>query len=207
MLCFKESVLWRRNNISFKRDTENVALLQVKERLDTNYCQVLGWKTFVHVSIMHQTSFWETQNIVRENDQLCSFENEKLHFKYTIWFMISEKSITRCTFLHFVARMHQKFQQGIQKNYVPKFTILSTLILTLYELVVFIDMNIQKAGISKHSWKKIMQLLWTVANYLLKKMLNMELNLILIVLVEFANIKHSWNLQQIWWIPCNLSKL
>ena len=108
MLCFKESVLWRRNNISFKRDTENVALLQVKERLDTNYCQVLGWKTFIHVSIMHETSFWGAQNIVHENHQLCSFENEKVHFKYTIWFMISEKSITRCTFLHFVARMHQK---------------------------------------------------------------------------------------------------
>ena len=39
-----------------------------------------------------------------------------------------------------------------------------------------------------------------------KKILNMELNMILIVLMEFAYIRHSWNLQQIWWIPCNLSK-
>ena len=37
--------------------------------------------------------------------------------------------------------------------------------------MVFIDMNtyIQKAEISKRSWKKIMQLLQTVVTYLLKK--------------------------------------
>ena len=39
MLCLKENVLWR-NDISFKKNTEKVVVLQVKERLDTNYCQV-----------------------------------------------------------------------------------------------------------------------------------------------------------------------
>ena len=39
-----------------------------------------------------------------------------------------------------------------------------------------------------------------------KKMLKTELNLILILLMRFGNIRHSWSLQQIWWIPCNLSR-
>ena len=47
---------------------------------------------------------------------------------------------------------------------------------------------LQKEGISKHSGKKIMQLVWTVVTCL---MLNMELNMILIVLMEFACIIHS----------------
>ena len=67
--------------------------------------------------------------------------------------------------------MHQKSQQGIQKNCVLEFPILSAHQLPSYKLVVFIDMNtyIQKAEISKRSWKKIMQLLQTVVTYLLKK--------------------------------------
>ena len=42
--------------------------------------------------------------------------------------MISEKNITRCTFLHHGACMHQKSQQGIQPFKLP-----------LCGLVVFID--------------------------------------------------------------------
>ena len=34
-------------------------------------------------------------------------------------------------------------------------------------LVIFIDMNMYE-GISKHSWEKIVQLLWIVVTYLLK---------------------------------------
>ena len=48
--------------------------------------------------------------------------------------MISEKNITRRTFLHRGACIHQKSQQGIQK-------IISALKLILCGLVVFIDMN------------------------------------------------------------------
>ena len=66
----------------------------------------------------------------------------KAHFRYTIWFMISEKSITRCTFLHCGAHMHQKFQQGIKKKIcVPKFPIYSAFRLPSCELTVFIDTN------------------------------------------------------------------
>ena len=55
-----------------------------------------------------------------------------------------------------------------------------------YEHIIFL----QKAGVSKHSSNKFMQLLWTVVTYLPKKMLNMELNMMFwIVLMEFAYIK------------------
>ena len=51
----------------------------------------------------------------------------KAYFRYTIWFMFSEKSITRCAFLRIGARVYQKSLQDIQKNWVPKFPILSAL--------------------------------------------------------------------------------
>ena len=38
------------------------------ERHDVNYCQVQGWKEFMHVSVMHQTSFWGAQNMMHLND-------------------------------------------------------------------------------------------------------------------------------------------
>ena len=41
MLRLREKCLWR-NGISFKKDAEKVALLQVKERLDTNFCRIQG---------------------------------------------------------------------------------------------------------------------------------------------------------------------
>ena len=41
---------------------------------------------------------------------------------------------------------------------------------------------------------------------LYKKMLNMGLNMMLIVLKEFAYIRHSWTLQKIWYIPSNLNR-
>ena len=40
---WKENVL-RRNNIPFKKNTEKIVI--AAERLDTNYCQVQGWKKF-----------------------------------------------------------------------------------------------------------------------------------------------------------------
>ena len=49
----------------------------------------------------------------------------KALFRYKIWFMISEKGITRCTSPPRGARMPQKSQQGIQKNCIPEFPILS----------------------------------------------------------------------------------
>ena len=50
--------------------------------------------------------------------------------------MISEKGITRCTSPPRGARMPQKSQQGIQKNCIPEFPILSNSF-----PLVFTDMN------------------------------------------------------------------
>ena len=55
-----------------------------------------------------------------------------------------------------------------KKNCVPQFLILSALKLTSCVLAIFVDMSTCK-GISKHSWKKIMQLIWTAVTYSLEK--------------------------------------
>ena len=83
-----------------------------------------------------------------------------------------KKNVISCKYLHHGACMQQKSQQGIQPSKLP----LSPLN-CLCGLVVFIDMNFtciylqKEAGVSKYY-------LFT------KKMLSMELDMILIVLME-----------------------
>ena len=77
-------------------------------------------------------------------------------------------------------------------------------------LVVFIGMNMYTLTKGRN-FKTFLRENYAVARgscYLFTKktLLNMELNIILIVLMVFANIKHSWNLQQILLIPCSLSR-
>ena len=66
--------------------------------------------------------------------------------------------------------MYQKVSanKAYKKNCVPQFPVLSALKLTSCVLAIFVDMNTYK-GISKHSWKKILQLIWTVVTYSPKK--------------------------------------
>ena len=44
------------------------------KKWDKNYCQILDWKNFVQIFIMHQTSFWmfEWREILRMNKRLCN---------------------------------------------------------------------------------------------------------------------------------------
>ena len=51
-----------------------------------------------------------------------------------------------------------------------------------------------------------MQFLLAIVTSLGKKKLNMELNMILIMLLEYAYIRHSLTLQQFQQIPCSLSR-
>ena len=37
------------------------------ENLDKSYCQIQGWKYFVYICVMHQTSVWEARNIVHKD--------------------------------------------------------------------------------------------------------------------------------------------
>ena len=120
----------------------------------------------------------------------------------TIWFMISEKSITRCAFLHYGACMHHKSQQSIPKNCAPEFPILSALKLPLGGLMVFIDITTYMFT-EDRNFKKCLKDNYAITCYLFT---DKTLNMILIVLMEFAYIRHSWNLKQIWWIPSNLSR-
>ena len=83
-------------------------------------------------------------------------------------------------------------RQGIQKNCVPEFPeYMNTYIIT--------------EGSNFKTFSKENDAIALVSCYLLtRKMLNVELNMILIVLMEFAYIRYSETLQQIWWIPCNM---
>ena len=74
------------------------------------------------VRFYHQTSFWGASNIDYENN--CAHLKMKVRlvsFSYTVWFMISETNITRCLFLHRGACMHQKSQRGMQKMWTSGF--------------------------------------------------------------------------------------
>ena len=46
------------------------------ERLDKNYCEIQSWRNFAHICIVHQTYFWEEQDLAQK--QLCSNERNKL---------------------------------------------------------------------------------------------------------------------------------
>ena len=71
-------------------------------------------------------------------------QTAKAYFRYMIWFMISKKCITRCTFFCCCSHMHQKSQQRYKKTCVPEFPIFSALNLLSCGLVVFIDMKMYR---------------------------------------------------------------
>ena len=122
MVCLKGNNLWK-NNILFKIDTGKFVLLQIKRK---------AWHKLLSISWLKRIfcMFLSCTKILRctkyfAQKRLWSFKNKRLFYiKYTVCFMISEKSITRCTF-HCGGRMHQKYQQGIQKNCLLKSPILS----------------------------------------------------------------------------------
>ena len=121
------------------------------ERCDTNYCQVQGWKSFVYVSI--------TKHPFDEGHQILITKTIVLIWKWKAHFIQ----------LHnLVHDFWKKISQG-----ACFFTVVHACTRSLNEtsrkcgLVVFIDehgyiLTEGGRGVSKHSWKKIMQLLWTV---------------------------------------------
>ena len=107
---FKKNVWWR-NNILFKKETEKIALLQVKGSIQI-IVKFSTKKRFYHPPDI----LWGARNI--RHQILCSntlkkgmnnwkfifpwrkinwhvLQIAKAHFSYAIWFMISEKNITR----------------------------------------------------------------------------------------------------------------
>ena len=93
--AFKIKRLSWGNNISFKQNTENVVyIITCKSRLDTNYCQVQGWKNLMHVFLMHQISFSREQNIIQENDSYAHLKKERIisGTHSGSWFLIKKSS-------------------------------------------------------------------------------------------------------------------
>ena len=101
--------------------------------------------------------------------------------------MISEKGITRSPFLHYGARKHHKSQQGIPETCPPEFPILSALKLPSYRLMAFIDINTYMVT-EDQNFKKCLKDNYAITCYLFT---DKTLNMILIVLMEFAYIRHS----------------
>ena len=130
----------------------------------------------------------------------------KAHFKYTIWFIISEKSIMRCTVssrcMHgtkSLTRHTKKVCFKIFRSFSPKITFMWT----------FTDMNTYKLTEGRN-FKILLKANYTAAldscYMFTKKTLNIELNIMLIVLIEYAYIRDSFTLQQFPWIPCTLRR-
>lgn len=121
----------------------------------------------------------------------------KVHFRYKIWFIISEKDITKCMFFRGGHEAPKILTRHIKKNYI--FLILSALKLLSSGLVVlqiWTHIILQKTEISllkesyKHFWKKVMQIVLSSCYIFIKKVLNMVLKMILIVLMEFLYLIH-----------------
>ena len=139
MVCLKENIQWKKYLI--QKGYWKGCVIARSEKQDKNYCQIQVWKHFMHVlNILFRGTKYCPQKGLCSNT-LKSNELKMAHFRYTIWFMISKKSITRCTFLRRSTRMHQKFWKGIQKNGVPQFPMLSALKLPVCRLVFFIYMT------------------------------------------------------------------
>ena len=86
---------------------------------------------------------------------------------------------------------HLKSQQGTQKSYAPEFLILAVLKLTSCGLVDLLNMNKVK-GTHLKTLKEKLKLLRTIVRCIFpKKILNMDWNMMLTVLMEFAHIRHS----------------
>ena len=123
----------------------------------------------------------------------------KTHFSYSIWSMISEKLPVPWygvhVFHHGGSRMYQESQQTryTKKFVYKKFQFFQPLIIVpSCVLVIFMDINTYILTERKEfqnilESKKIMQLVWTAVTCLI---MNMRLNMILLVLMEFARIRH-----------------
>ena len=118
----------------------------------------------------------------------------KARFRYTIWFIISEKVSRDTRFFNVVVwgwTHAPKFStnQAYKKHVYQNFEFFQTLKITFK---TFLKENYAVALDSYY--------LFTI------KMLKIKLNVILIVLMEFAYIRNSWTLLQSWCITCNLSR-
>ena len=127
--------------MSFKKETEKIVLLQVKGLIQI-IVKFRTEKKIAHIFIIHQSSFEKGHTVLPLGTKYCVailwkssnwkfvfswrkinwyvLQIAKAYFSYTIWLMISEKSIVAYTFLHhgMVGHAFTKClrKQGIQKK-------------------------------------------------------------------------------------------
>ena len=163
-----------------------------------------GLNNFVYVPITKYTFEEHEISVTKTTVLIWKWKNHfiQLHnLVHDFW----KKHITRCMFLHRSPCMNQK-SQGDTENFFW------TLKLSLYGLVVvfkkymYLNVNMYLLTEEGRSFKTFLKENYGIALdncYLFtKKMLNMELKMT----STYGYIKYCWNLQQIWWIPCNLSR-
>ena len=173
----------------FKKETEKIVSLQMKGLVHFYHSPVILFERgtkYCRVAILWKGTNWKFIFLWRKINWY-GLQIAKRHFSYTIWLMISEKSIMVYTFLHHGDACHVPAKVSANKAYRKN---------CLLEFpIAWTHIYIQKEGISKHFGKEIIQLVWAVVTCLIW---NIELSMILIVLMEFACIiRHSWTLQQI----------
>ena len=117
-------------------------------------------------------------------------QTAKTHFTYTILFHDFWKSITKCTFIC-VTLMAPTASTKHTKNCAPELLILSAIKLPSRGIVIFIDINSYVQNAEPKFQNILERKLWNWFGHLLilaftKKILNMELNMMLIVLMEYA---------------------
>ena len=119
----------------FKKQTEKIVLLQAKGLIQIIF-QVQDFKEIMHISIASHPFVWEAHKILPLDSKYCVaieyswkgtnwkfifpwketnwyvLQMAKALFSYTIWLIISEKSImVSCFFTMMVHAMYQKSQQ------------------------------------------------------------------------------------------------
>ena len=131
---------------------------------------------------MYETPFWHLGGTkYRTQKQLCSSILKRMtwNFEFTRkkvqtdsgWpfcsLFLKKVSQGQCFFKVWCTPCTNSLNKAYKKNCVPEFPIFSALKLPSYGLVP--SMYLQKLGISKHFWKKIRHMLWTVVTYIFTK--------------------------------------
>ena len=75
----------------------------------------------VKVYFKENISWENTISLKKDTEKAALLKIAKSRFRYTVWFVFSEKYIMRCTFLCYGTSVHPKSQQGIQKHMYQNF--------------------------------------------------------------------------------------
>ena len=97
-------------------------------------------------------------------------------------------------FPHLGTQMEPKVSASHKKNCVTEFSMLPALKLPSCGILILIDMNryiLTEGRNFKTFLKEILAFAWDISYIFTKKVLIMELSMILIVLMEFEYIRHS----------------